>query len=460
LKADFYPLWKSDAVNVTSAGERLEYKYVKFTNGGGQEWEQGANRWVPVEDTSRAGAVTIHDTSFGMIQPQPFSFEDNDDRPKLREARPGEKRIAVIGSSVAEGFNSWRKRGWAWLLAHELRHRYGHDVVNLSQCGASTEVTLARFRETIAPWCPDIVIIALSLGNEGLFDCPGNERRARQHRFEKGLLDLVSLAVSMGVTPMLGGVYPNGRACQETYHITKETRRTMSTWGIPVFDWFDAVDDGHGRWKPGIYFDHAHPNLLGHKLMFDCIDKAWFDFNLQQGPAIDPLLRRRSSFFKGMDVGDDKSQRMVRKTSQDLASEADPQLAARLRGQAGANGMPEPYKVAFRDSQGFSVAVDTAGNVLSFRNKTSHEYGVNETWGALNDALVRNGMKPGIFTAGDLPGCQKPALDSSVLRVNPHGKIEGEVKIPPRGDVVFKRNFQQLSPRAPGAQNQWEGGDR
>lgn len=33
---------------------------------------------------------------------------------------------------------------------------------------------------------PDVVIIALSLGNEGLAHCPKGERRAAQHRFEQG----------------------------------------------------------------------------------------------------------------------------------------------------------------------------------------------------------------------------------------------------------------------------------
>ena len=38
----------------------------------------------------------------------------------------------------------------------------------------------------LAPLKPDVVIIALSLGNEGLAHCPAGERRAAQHRFEQG----------------------------------------------------------------------------------------------------------------------------------------------------------------------------------------------------------------------------------------------------------------------------------
>ena len=34
----------------------------------------------------------------------------------------------------------------------------------------------------------------------------------------------------------------------------------MATWNVPIFDWLPVLDDGHGRWKESLYFDHAHPN--------------------------------------------------------------------------------------------------------------------------------------------------------------------------------------------------------
>eukprot|EP00435_Cladocopium_sp_Y103_P011872 s2168_g3.t1 len=130
LKPLNYPLWKSDEIDVSDVGppeeassssKRLEYKYV-IRGPRGVKWEHGNNRWAPIDIGAR---LTIHDGCFGCIQSYPFSFQE--EGPEIPEhsqaaggpAPPEEPRgwcIAVVGSSVAEGYNTWRKRGWAWLL--------------------------------------------------------------------------------------------------------------------------------------------------------------------------------------------------------------------------------------------------------------------------------------------------------------------------------------------------------
>eukprot|EP00913_Durusdinium_trenchii_P029961 g28076.t1 len=64
-----------------------------------------------------------------------------------------------------------------------------------------------RLKDAVAHLKPDIIIIALSLGNEGLAHC---------------LLDLISMALSMDAMPVLGGVYPNNDYNAETYAMLKD----------------------------------------------------------------------------------------------------------------------------------------------------------------------------------------------------------------------------------------------
>ena len=56
----------------------------------------------------------------------------------------------------------------------------------------------------------------------------------------------------------------------------------MLSWGVPVLDWLAAVDDGQGAWKAGISFDPAHPNTIGHRLMYEAIDLRLFEMNLEE----------------------------------------------------------------------------------------------------------------------------------------------------------------------------------
>lgn len=411
LMGEHYPCWKSAEVDVSEAGPGLEYKYLKRRIDG-VEWEPGANRRAPVDPDARK--LTIHDGNFGTIQPEAFSFHEFDDRPKLEDVATQQRRIVVIGSSVAEGYNSWRKHGWAWLLGEALRDKYGYFLANLSQSGANTNATKERFMQAVCPWKPDIVIVALSLGNEGLAHCPPGERRAAQHRFEDGLLELLRMVVSIGAIPVLGGVYPNNDFNSDTYSMLKETRRTMSSWGVPILDWLDVLDDGRGRWKAGLFFDHAHPNSLGHRKMFEAIDLAVFD----PAPSVEvPALARRRSSLAEFD-------QMVRKTSY---SKLDPEVAESRK--------EEERKVAsiakaFDDGRGFSIVM--CDGALSVRNKTSHEYKMSGEWLVLVDALAKAGIRQGMYACRDesSPGC-------SVLHIGDGARLANAVRVAAGADMVF-----------------------
>ena len=91
-------------------------------------------------------------------------------------------KIVVIGSSVARGHKAWLLNGWVTQLGQTLQQTYGHQLVNVAEVGANVNRAIARFTSVVTPEQPDIVIIALSLGNEGLASCPPRQRRAVQRR--------------------------------------------------------------------------------------------------------------------------------------------------------------------------------------------------------------------------------------------------------------------------------------
>jgi lysophospholipase L1-like esterase len=425
LKAEHYPLWRSDPISVECAGGeggggggRLEYKYVKKGPDGAQ-WEPGGNRWVPIDSGTR---LVVHNKAFGVAN-EPFSFSEEDDRPRLHPAAQGQLRVVVIGSSVAEGFNAWRKRGWASLLGEALAERYGHELVNVSQSGANTQVTKERFDEKVLPWRPDVVIIALSLGNEGLAHCPPGERRAAQHRYEQGLLDLLKMVVAANASPVLGGVYPNGDYNDDTYQMMKETRRTMQTWGVPTLEWLEALDDGRGRWKDGLAFDHAHPNSEGHRRMFASIDLKIFDTSAGPSGAEADMIRRRSSL--------NEFNMITRKTSR---SSMDAELQESQGEVIKRSRSWHLEGVALDDGNGFSIVIQQGR--VSVRNKTEHEYTLCAEWGALSDALASRGLRPGTYVCTDAS-----ALSRAVLFVGPDGRLVNKLAVPPSTDALFAPSF-------------------
>lgn len=435
LKPVNYPLWKSDEIDVSDVGppeearpsgsKKLEYKYV-IRSANGARWEHGSNRWVPVETCVR---LTVHDGFFGHIQPQPFSFEEQEpEEPEhSKESPEGSRaahswRIVVIGSSVAEGYNTWRKRGWAWYLGEALHKQYGHRVINVSRSGANTGTTKERFREVVAPLRPDVVIIALSLGNEGLAHCRPGERRAAQHRYEQGLLDLISMTLALDAMPILGGVYPNNDFNAETYSMLKETARTMSRWDIPVLDWLGSLDDGRGRWKEGLWFDHAHPNTEGQRRMFECIDLALFESRGATERDIPVLVRRRSSLTQF-----DAAERQTSYSSLDQVLQASQQAEA--HGSREAVGPP-----TFDDGRGFSVVL--CRGAISIRNKTRHEYILSPEWKELTRALRTAGLRPGIYIAND--DCCR---NHRVLFVNAEGHLSRRLVLPPGADALYLPSF-------------------
>ena len=409
--ADRYPLWWTDTEvelqpALSSIPQGVEYKYVRLGTKGSVEWEPfSANRWIAIAPKNLpdpSQVLVIDDGEWGYWQPYPFGYGEAIAEPatetppetQLPETQSQGLKIVVIGSSVAHGQKAWLLNGWATQLGQTLQQTYGHRWVNVAEVGTNVSSTIARFASVVTPQQPDIVIIALSLGNEGLAHCPPHQRRAVQRRFESGLQRLVKMTRELGAYPILGGVYPHGNYAIEHYELLQETHRRMLNWGVPVLDWLAAVDNGQGAWKADISFDPAHPNILGHRLMYEAIDLRLFELNPEE------LAKETQRFQQSDEV------------------------------------------LVYQDEKGFQINVYPQEKQLRIRNSSPYPYRITPDWQPLQTALQHHAaLIPGLYIANH----HHPEV-LPFFAVQADGAIETTVEIPPRADLEYSAAFNFFSP--------------
>jgi Starch binding domain/GDSL-like Lipase/Acylhydrolase family/Putative papain-like cysteine peptidase (DUF1796) len=409
-----YPLWWTEtAIDIqpstesvvgvggaspTENRQKVEYKYVKLDVQSFWQWEAlGLNRWVQIDSEDRSGTIVIDDGAFGYLQPYPFGYiKEHTFKTPLTADTEGQK-ILVIGSSVALGQKSWLLEGWTSQLAQAVQQKYGHRLINASEVGANVGKTIERFGAVVTPEQPDVVIIALSLGNEGLAHCPPHQRRTVQRRFESGLQQLLQMTRALGARPILGGVYPHGDYTAEQYELLQETHNRILTWDVPILDWLARLDDGQGRWKAGISYDPAHPNTIGHTLMFQAIDLDLFQVKKHE------LTKEQQRFWQPNEVP------------------------------------------IYLDHAGFYVCACPEQQQLRIRNPSPNSYTVAPYWQDLQIVLKsKAGLIPGLYIATDLQPGTLPYF--SVLA---DGSISTMVEISPSSDLKYSATSKLFAPKNP-----------
>ncbi len=515
--SDRYPLWWTGGNIDIPANTRVEYKYVRIDAERNAEWEAfGENRWLmtpenyapeqlPDQKTLQSGGVhdpnlpviVVDDGAFGYLQNYPFGYfeppQSLQSQPKFPpkfnlpfnlpfnltpKQKVGGLKIVVIGSSVALGHKAWLLEGWAWQLAQVLQEKYGHQLVNVSEVGANTSHTIARFPLVVTPEKPDVVIIALSLGNERFAHCPEQERRSIQRRFESNLQQLVKMVRDIGAYPILGGVYPHNDYGAEHYQRLRDTHKRMLHWGVPILDWLAAVDDGQGRWQPGISFDPAHPNTLGHQQMFQAIDLHIFAISQSELARAKQLSRTKVPLFidhKGFHVSNaDGGLRILNSSPycytiapswQELQTALEKQgklipgiyIAKQIQqgtrpffavSEEGtiatilniANGVDLTYTPAFpllnHDNpdlifyNGSLGIVREGSQSLWIINESDHDYNIQPMWQAVRQALKT--MPLGVYE-----DVSEPDVPFRTMMIGNDG-LESRVKVPPKSAVFFQ----------------------
>ncbi|GAA4494021.1 hypothetical protein GCM10023172_03460 [Hymenobacter ginsengisoli] len=196
-------------------------------------------------------------------------------------------KIVFFGSSVPFGQGATNKYGYparyATLLAQRAASGQGAawTVANISVPGDNTTKVAARWARDLRPQHGRYVVLALSLGNEGIHG--GGQPIFEQ--FKTNLLALVQRARAEGLVPVVANCYTRNDYTPEDYAFIRQTNLLLHAWAVPSINTLGAVDDGAGHWAPGYWDDALHPNDRGHAEMAHVLVPSLFDA-LRAGKAV------------------------------------------------------------------------------------------------------------------------------------------------------------------------------
>ena len=184
------------------------------------------------------------------------------------------RRIAVFGSSVANGTgDELAQEGYTGRLRELLAPR-GWEVLNQSRGGDNTLRMAPRFAPLGAPQPnmryllavnPSYVLIGLSLGNEGIRD--GATRAAKDAIFDQfatGMRGFVDRSRQHRIVPIITLCYTRNDFTDVEYEYVRRMNLLLNSWDVATVNFLGAVDDGTGRWARGFWSDALHPNAAGH----------------------------------------------------------------------------------------------------------------------------------------------------------------------------------------------------
>lgn len=160
------------------------------------------------------------------------------------------QRIALWGSSVPNGTGDELHLGGYTGRLRELLEPRGWEVLNRSRGGDNTVTIAPRFEPEGTPdpdtrylttVHPGYVIIALSLGNEGIKRCaPGEDSRrcvasqdagdALSQQFANGMQELIRRSRERGIEPVVGLNYARGDFTEFEYGHVRRMNLLMNTW--------------------------------------------------------------------------------------------------------------------------------------------------------------------------------------------------------------------------------------
>ena len=202
-------------------------------------------------------------------------------------------RIVYLGSSVPAGQGATARYGYTSRYATLLAERHAAGLgaawttTNVSVPGDNTNKVAARWRRDLLPQHGRYVVLALSLGNEGIHG--GGQAVFAQ--FRDHLQALVARARADGRVPVVTNCYARNDFTAEDYAFTRQLNLLLHSWAVPTVNLLGAVDDGQGHWAAGYWADALHPNDQGHAELCRAIVPSLFDA-LRAGK---PVPRKQAS---------------------------------------------------------------------------------------------------------------------------------------------------------------------
>lgn len=186
--------------------------------------------------------------------------------------KSGQRRLLIFGSSVASGTGDPTGKGWAGRLKDSLGTNW--VVINRSIPGDSTKSLLDRFDRDVVGESWDVIWVALSLMNEGIF---GPNPDSTYETYVLNQRKLIGLIRQLGAVPVVSSAYPNSLYGPRELGYCRRFNAQLNDWGVAGIDFWGALDDGTGKWIPGHISDALHPNATGHEAMFRSIPHGLLD---------------------------------------------------------------------------------------------------------------------------------------------------------------------------------------
>ncbi|MHA4894883.1 SGNH/GDSL hydrolase family protein [Pedobacter sp. PWIIR3] len=188
-------------------------------------------------------------------------------------------KIVYLGSSVPYGTGATKDFGYTSIYTRLLRQRASDGTgkawmpVNKSIGGDNTIKVMARWERDLVPQKAKYVVIALSLGNEGIHEVG----KPRFDQFKTNMSKLISMARDSGYVPVLTNCYTRNDFNEADYYYVKQLNLWINSLNVPSVNLLGAVDDGTGKWAPNYWFNEGHPNDAGHAEMSYAIVPSLFD---------------------------------------------------------------------------------------------------------------------------------------------------------------------------------------
>lgn len=205
--------------------------------------------------------------------------------------KPDSLKIVYFGSSVPYGIGATKNFGYTSIFTRILQQRAANgsgknwQPVNKSIGGDNTPRLMARWHRDFVSQNAKYVLIALSLGNEGVHE----KGKSMYDQFRANLPKLIAMARDSGYVPIITNCYTRNDFNEQDYNYTKQMNLWIDTLDIPSINLLGAVDDGTGKWAAGYWYNDGHPNDLGHLELAYTIVPSLFDA-LSNGKPLPKLV--------------------------------------------------------------------------------------------------------------------------------------------------------------------------
>ena len=259
-------------------GKVLAWSTTANANTGGFVWTTPAaasTYTLPTASTTVSGGVKVDGTTITVNGSGVISAVAS----TTATATAYSKRLMLTGSSTISGTGaSTYANSYAGKLTTEMTAR-GWTVANTGISGNSSQNLIDRFYTDVASFKPDVVVIALTIANEGVTGNIGfnNGKFVGVQRFINNIYKLVDMCRQIGAKAIVTGQFARNEYNGNDYAFAKFVDKELQASNIPYILLMGTVDDGTGQYKTFMTSDGVHPNDLGHEAMYRAIPLSMFD---------------------------------------------------------------------------------------------------------------------------------------------------------------------------------------